>query len=164
MIRKIWSVNHNFYIDPRTKCLVNTPYCPCTYSVIVYPQSHINCVEIYYDICGNYGFGYGNLLSGIKRTDEEGNDYLFYSLVGLMPCRLGCRSSIVYARWRSGHSPYPNVDKMTIDICGIRVLDNEHVPKAPDDPMHLSYLYRYSDGSLYVGSTPVTPPEEDSLQ
>lgn len=164
MINRICQVKGCFYIDPRTRSLVSAPYCPCTYSVIVYPQGHISCVEIYYKKCANSGFDHGTLLNGIRRTDKNGNEYLFYSLVGLMPCRLGCRSAIVYARWRSGHSPYPSIDKMTIDICGIRVLDNEHVPKDPDDPMHVSYLYWFSDGSIQVGMTPVTPPEEDDLQ
>lgn len=172
LFRKIWQVNGSFYIDPRSRCLVSTPYCPCLYSISVHTQDneHLNCPEV---SCSGV-WGYNGVLTGYRRTDEDGNEFLFYPFVGLMPCRYpGQTTMYFYIRWRQGHSPYPSVDKMTIDMCGIRVWDNASIPKAPDDAHPIASLYHNDDNSLIIHyydangqyhNETLVPPGEDSLQ
>lgn len=163
----IWSYNGSLVLDPKTNCLADTPYCPCLYNISVHTQgnSHLSCVEL--AILQRNTFDYRILTDGITRTDEDGNHFLYFPLLRKFNCGMTIYSNgfTVYARWVSGHSPYPSIDKMTIDAFGVRVIDNESFPKAPNDYKHVCTITRdRDDGTISVNYTPISSPHEDDLQ
>ncbi len=45
----------------------------------------------------------------------------------------------VFLRWVSGHSPYPEIELMSIAVYGV-LIQARHIPIAPDEPLQVAHV------------------------
>lgn len=102
------------------------PKCPCGLRISIHTErnQHIDCVEARLTPSDN-GL---HLFRGAYKwwTCEYG------TLCGVLegwPCDITPGVFYLQVRWRSGHSPYPEIDLMTIYVGGVKVRDDEPIPK-----------------------------------
>ncbi len=143
------------------------PKCPCGLLINIHTErnAHLNCVEV--------------------RLTPEGNSlhtfqgsYKWWTckygtLCGVIegwPCNIAAGVFYLQVRWRSGHSPYPDIDTMTIYVGGVKVRDDEHMPCACDsdsskrDYETVARIEITEDGNTVVTRVGETTLTEDDLQ